>query len=186
MIDYRASSLLVRGDLLEAHRRIWQHLGTPGTWWTSERRVAIAGETRNAPSCSLCERRRAALSPYGLEGSHDSLGDLPNQVVEVVHRVVTDPGRIAGHWVEGLLEQGTTDCEYVETVGVTVATLVVDTFTRAIGCDLHVLPEARLGELRDPERHPEQFKDSPLGRIPRGWEVGRLGDFVVHRRTPLL
>jgi type I restriction enzyme, S subunit len=27
------------------------------------------------------------------------------------------------------------------------------------------------GELRDPERHPEQFKDSPLGRIPRDWEV---------------
>lgn len=27
------------------------------------------------------------------------------------------------------------------------------------------------GELRDPERHPEQFKGSPLGRIPRGWEV---------------
>jgi len=32
------------------------------------------------------------------------------------------------------------------------------------------------GELRDPERHPEQFKDSPLGRIPRGWEVRRLAD----------
>lgn len=27
------------------------------------------------------------------------------------------------------------------------------------------------GELRDPERHPEQFQDSPLGRIPKGWEV---------------
>jgi type I restriction enzyme S subunit len=27
------------------------------------------------------------------------------------------------------------------------------------------------GELRDPERHPENFKDSPLGRIPKGWEV---------------
>ena len=27
------------------------------------------------------------------------------------------------------------------------------------------------GELRDPDRHPEQFKDSPLGRIPREWEV---------------
>jgi type I restriction enzyme, S subunit len=25
------------------------------------------------------------------------------------------------------------------------------------------------GELRDPDRHPEQFKDSPLGRIPKGW-----------------
>jgi len=27
------------------------------------------------------------------------------------------------------------------------------------------------GELRDPIRHPEQFKDSPLGRIPKEWEV---------------
>ncbi len=30
------------------------------------------------------------------------------------------------------------------------------------------------GELRDPERHPEQFKDSSLGRIPRGWDVGHV------------
>ncbi len=33
------------------------------------------------------------------------------------------------------------------------------------------------GELRDPERHPEQFQDSPLGRIPRGWRVGSIGEF---------
>jgi type I restriction enzyme S subunit len=31
------------------------------------------------------------------------------------------------------------------------------------------------GELRDPDRHPEQFKDSPLGRIPERWEVLPLG-----------
>jgi type I restriction enzyme S subunit len=30
------------------------------------------------------------------------------------------------------------------------------------------------GEIRDPERHPEQFKDSPLGRIPVGWSVQLL------------
>jgi type I restriction enzyme, S subunit len=34
------------------------------------------------------------------------------------------------------------------------------------------------GELRDPERHPEQFKDSPLGRIPKGWEVKQLGSLL--------
>jgi type I restriction enzyme S subunit len=27
------------------------------------------------------------------------------------------------------------------------------------------------GHLRDPQAHPEEFKDSPLGRIPREWEV---------------
>lgn len=31
------------------------------------------------------------------------------------------------------------------------------------------------GELRDPDRHPEQFKDSPLGRIPKDWEFEALG-----------
>ena len=30
------------------------------------------------------------------------------------------------------------------------------------------------GELRDPDRHPEQFKDSPLGRIPKAWKVRRI------------
>ncbi len=40
--------------------------------------------------------------------------------------------------------------------------LLHDLLTR--GIDEH-------GELRDPERHPEQFKDSVLGRIPRGWGV---------------
>lgn len=28
------------------------------------------------------------------------------------------------------------------------------------------------GELRDPERHPEQFNDSPLGQLPRHWKIG--------------
>lgn len=34
------------------------------------------------------------------------------------------------------------------------------------------------GELRDPERHPEQFKDSPLGRIPREWDVVSVLDIA--------
>ena len=32
------------------------------------------------------------------------------------------------------------------------------------------------GQLRDPATHPEQFKDSPLGQIPREWDVPKLGD----------
>ncbi len=42
------------------------------------------------------------------------------------------------------------------------------------------------GELRDPKRHPEQFQDSPLGRIPKGWVVKTVGSVgnVVTGRTP--
>ena len=43
--------------------------------------------------------------------------------------------------------------------------LLHDLLTR--GLDEH-------GDLRDPEAHPEQFKDSPLGRIPSEWEIARL------------
>jgi len=32
------------------------------------------------------------------------------------------------------------------------------------------------GRLRDPHRHPEQFKQSPLGLIPKEWEVVSLGE----------
>jgi type I restriction enzyme S subunit len=34
------------------------------------------------------------------------------------------------------------------------------------------------GELRDAIGHPEQFKDSPLGRIPKDWEVVKLVDHI--------
>ncbi len=32
------------------------------------------------------------------------------------------------------------------------------------------------GQLRDLTAHPEQFKDSPLGRIPREWDATKLGE----------
>lgn len=35
------------------------------------------------------------------------------------------------------------------------------------------------GELRDPERHPQQFQDSPLGRIPKGWTVQLVDEVAV-------
>jgi len=46
------------------------------------------------------------------------------------------------------------------------AGLLHDLLTR--GLDAH-------GQLRDPIAHPEQFQDSPLGRIPNDWRVSPLG-----------
>lgn len=36
------------------------------------------------------------------------------------------------------------------------------------------------GELRDPIRHPEQFKDSPLGMIPKDWDSIFLTKLCMH------
>lgn len=43
------------------------------------------------------------------------------------------------------------------------------------------------GKLRDPIIHPEQFKDSELGRIPKEWEVcslGRISTLITKGTTP--
>jgi type I restriction enzyme S subunit len=49
------------------------------------------------------------------------------------------------------------------------AGLLHDLLTR--GLDEH-------GRLRDPQAHPEQFKDSSLGKIPRKWGVAKLGGCI--------
>jgi len=54
------------------------------------------------------------------------------------------------------------------------AGLLHDLLTR--GLDEH-------GQLRDPLRHPEQFKDSELGMIPKEWEVKRLGEVISVMRN---
>ena len=36
------------------------------------------------------------------------------------------------------------------------------------------------GELRDPERHPEQFTDTSLGRFPTAWDTLTINDLAVH------
>ena len=44
------------------------------------------------------------------------------------------------------------------------------------------------GKLRDPKTHPEQFKDSPLGRMPIEWQVGSINNLAINcdgRRIPL-
>ena len=62
--------------------------------------------------------------------------------------------------------------------------LLHDLLTRGIGEN---------GELRDPVQHPERFKDSPVGKVPKPWEVKTLGqaatlqrgkDLPINKRRP--
>ena len=144
-ISYGAAATPVREDLADAHRRVWRRLAASGTWWSGPMRVAIAAETRSAAFCKHCRDCKAALSPYGIEGSHDSIGDLPDNIVEIVHRIATDQGRLTRAWFDRAIESGLGDGEFVETVGVVATTISVDMFARAIGLPSHPLPEPESG-----------------------------------------
>ncbi len=143
---FQSTPVTVRDDLLGAHRLVWERIARPGTWWSGAQRVALAAETRHASRCDLCRRRKAALSPSAVEGRHDALGELPDAVVDIVHRIRTDPGRLTREWFREAIASGLTDAQYVEIVGVVVWVVGADTFARAIGAPPAPLPEPLPGE----------------------------------------
>lgn len=144
--DYSHSLDPVRDDLAEAHRRVWAHVAAPGTWLTGAERVAVAEETRRARSCPLCAERKAALSPFALEGEHDQAGVLPAPMVDEIHRITTDAARLTAGWLDSLRKAGLSDESYVEALGVAVLAISIDEFHHALGLPVEPLPEARPGE----------------------------------------
>jgi alkylhydroperoxidase family enzyme len=145
-LNYDDAQFAIRVDLSEAHRDAWDRLSSPGTWFSAETRVAIIAEVRNVTGCSLCQTRKDALSPYGVDDAHDSLGDLADNIVEVIHRVVSDPGRLMKKWYGDCLASGLTEEEYVEIIGVVCSTVSIDTFAYATGLPLRDLPSPKAGE----------------------------------------
>jgi hypothetical protein len=145
MIGYAAAPVPVRLDIVEAHRKAWRRLARPGAWLDGATRLAVAAETRHAPQCALCKRRKEALSPSSVSGRHESLGQIPERMVEQIHAIVSDPGRLTRKWFEAVLAAGTPDAEYVEIVGVMATVVSIDTFCRALGVPAHPLPQPEAG-----------------------------------------
>jgi len=156
---YASAPIKIRDDLAGAHARAWAGIGRPGTWWDGAQRVAIAAETRHAPSCELCRRRKEVLSSATIGGKHDSLGELADIVVEVVHRVRTDPARLSERWFRGVIAAGFSEEQYVETVSVVAHVVAIDTMARSLGLDAPAPPQPQLGM-------PSQYR--PLSAKPGG------------------
>ncbi len=144
--SFAGSPFRVRADLAEAHERAWEAIAAPGTWLTGGLRMAVAAEVRNARNCAFCARIKSALSPNAVEGRHESLGALGAAQVELIHRVVSDPGRLTEKWSESVLARGLSEGEYVEIVGIIAMVMIMDTCHRALGLPVRDLPAPRAGE----------------------------------------
>lgn len=144
-LSYQLAEIPVREDFAESHSRFWARLAAPGAWWTGAERVAIAAEARHAWQCTLCRERRAALTPSAVTGEHDHLNALPEPAVDVIHRVMTDPGRLSRQWFNSVMEAGLTEEQYVEIIGTLVALISIDRFCVGIGVPLHDLPQPQDG-----------------------------------------
>lgn len=145
---YSDAPVPIRMDILDEQTRAWRHIANAGSWFTGEERLAIAAETRAARACGLCANRKAALSPNAVDGAHDhspSGAKLPAALIEVIHRVTTDPARLSKSWHDSVMADGLDVGRYVEAVGVAVHTISLDTFAAGLGLPPRPLPAAQPG-----------------------------------------
>ena len=187
MFDYSHSPYPVRSDIAAAHGAYWRALARPGSWWTGEERVAVAAESRNAPTCPLCAARKAALIPAAVAGEHAGNHDLPDVAVDAIHRIVTDPGRMTKRYVDDNVAAGLSKPAYVELVGVVVAVFSIDEFHRALGLDLEPLPTPEPGPIsrycpallgEDTGFVPMVPADGSVGEEADLWPPGRTANVV--------
>jgi hypothetical protein len=153
----------VRQDLQQCHAFLLRHVTSPGTWWSGAERRAIAQETRLAPGCPLCLARKAALSPTAVSGEHDSTGLLPAGVVDVIHRIRSDPARLSRDWFDRVVPEVIADTHYVELVGVVTMMAGMDNFARALGVPPFELPQPAEGQ---PSRHRPASAKSGTAWVP--------------------
>jgi hypothetical protein len=150
-----------RNAVASLHAQVLAELASPGDWWDAPSRRAAIEEAREARACGVCRARRAALSPEAVaerHGPHDVLSDA---AVEVIHRVVNDPGRLTRRWADSQID-ALGDAVYAELVAVTAIIVAIDMYALSIGAS----PPA----LGEPD-------DGPPARA-RPAEVGDVGAWI--------
>jgi hypothetical protein len=168
LVSYENSPFVIRADLIAAHERVWGRLANAGTCLEGETRVKIAREARHARNCALCDSRHEALSPFMVDGDHDVLTDLSEGWIEIIHRIVTDPGRLTKGWCEKMLGTGIDEGDYVEIVSIVAHVTAIDMFAHTLGLDPQPLPEAVAGEPTHYRPAEARLSDCWVANIPFG------------------
>lgn len=164
---YEDTHYPVTPQVIVRHEEAWRLIGAPGAFWSGLERVQIVAEARAATACALCQRRKAALSPFAVDGEHDTVSDLPLVLIDMIHRLRTDPGRYTRTVFDGVLAGGISREHYIEAVSVVNAAVIVDTMHAALGLRLPDLPTPEPGAATG-QPFPDVVEDGawvPLTRV---------------------
>ena len=133
--------------LKDHHALAWQQIGSAGVFFTGAQRIAMVHAAREALQCQLCGSRKTALSPNSVSGEHDDTSGLDPAIVDFIHRLRTDPGRLT-KTVFTTLTSTISEQAYVEIVSVVASSVIIDTLHNALGLGVPRLPQAIPGKPR--------------------------------------
>ncbi len=136
--------LPLRENLKEAHSAAWDAIAGPGDFLTGNARVDVIQTAREALTCAFCDKRKNALSPNAVTGEHETDSELDPVVVDMIHRIRTDPGRLTRSWFDEVTRVISKE-EYVEIVAVVASSVIIDTLHNALGLGVPPAPLPRRG-----------------------------------------
>ncbi len=139
------SALDNRADIQSAIEAHLDYLSEPGYWWTASEKIAIAAESRLAKHCRLCDEKKAALSRRSVQAQHAPSLILDEKIIDMIHQIITDQGRITRAQVDALEKDGLSKLAYVELVCLVVCIFSIDEFHRALDLAPPPLPQPKLG-----------------------------------------
>ena len=152
--DYSGSPVAVTDEIATSHETAWELLAEPGTWFTSEERLAIAARAR----VMFAQR---ATPPWARAA--DRQEGISEAVCELVDLVTLNAGSIDRTNADQAIA-AIGDGHYVELIGIVATTVMIDVFAEAMGVEKAPFPAPVTGD--------------PSEEIPDG-----LGDIGAHVRA---
>ena len=168
MSIYADSTYPVREDVAVIHTHQFEQLGSPGTWGTAAQRIAIVSEAREA------SYETGVLEKPDDPGAMPDIG-LSAVVRRVVHRLAVSPKDLDQDFYDQAIQEGLSDVEYVELVGLIARFTCFDVFARGIGVPLRPLPAPQSGQPTRDRPSTAVLEKAWVPTIPAGPDGGDFG-----------
>lgn len=165
--------------LKQAHAQSWLDISKPGDFFSGTQRTNIVFAARESLTCDLCTKRKAALSPNSITGQHEDSSGLDSVVVDIIHRIRTDPGRLTRAWFDEVTGHIGVPA-YVEITSVVATAVIIDTLHNALGLGVPEIPPPARGKMKRLVNHdaidagawvpvlsaPDTMADTGLPQVP--------------------
>jgi type I restriction enzyme S subunit len=171
--------ILADGDLLVSRSNtrdmvglagIYRDVGTPCIYPDLMMRLRPNGRMLSSLMIKLLlsriGRRQIQAAASGTSGSMVKISARTLQTIRLPLPPLSEQRGIAG-----ILDTLDNTIQGMEQVVAKLQSLRLGLLQDLLACGI-----AENGELRDPGRHPEYFRESTLGRIPRRWSITTLGE----------
>jgi hypothetical protein len=150
----------VREDLVDAHRRAWEHIARPGSWWSGAERVALAN------TALLAIADEDPLPPWVAVTSttrltHDLVA--PPRAHDVVYRLARHAGTMTVDAYRAAADE-LGELRYVELCAIVSTVAAVAHFCRNIGVAAPPLPRPRSGAPT--AKRPERLAQARFNWVP--------------------